>query len=171
MGLRLWLKKKVTPEPFIRVFTLMELPELLALDQTCFGSEVVSRYDLAKFVMEKRSIVLVADYGFEESFVGYMLVVEHRSFIQIVRLGVHPEWRGCCIGSRLVDRVIARMNSERRRRCVAFVPESLLGAQKFFKACGFLCTRIVNGGGESGSFYQFDRKVHPNLATPYIRRH
>lgn len=164
-------KKKRMFEPLVRVMTSYEIPDLLRLDARCFDT-CLSNAEISLFMAKKRTLTIIADPGGDESMVGYMMVNEQRHFIQIVRMAVDPEWRGCCIGSKLVDRVIARMNAERRRRTVVFVPETLLGAQKFFKACGFRCTRCVTGtwNGVDEVFYQFEYRIHHNLAIPFNRR-
>lgn len=165
------LGKKTVNEPFIRVFVRTELPDLMRIDALSFDNPI-TRLDYDEFAMQRRSMTIVADVGFDEPMAAYMMVVEHKHFIQVVRMAVHPEWRGCQIGSRLLDRVIARMNAERRRRVVVFVPETLVGAQKFFHANKFVCTRCVPGiwCGEDEPFLQFEYKLHPNLVTPFMRR-
>jgi [ribosomal protein S18]-alanine N-acetyltransferase len=104
-------------------------------------------------------ITYVAEHG--PRVVGFLLADRCCSSFELIRLGVHPEFRRRAVGSHLMARLAAHLTA-RRWRLAATVPERALAAQLFLRACGFRCALTYRGydaeTGEDGYRFFLDRE-------------
>lgn len=91
----------------IRPAQLADLPALIALEQRCFSSDLISERALRRFITGGRADVIVAQRGTVT--VGYALVI-YRAGAWVARLysiAVDPAVQGQGIAAQLVEAAIA----------------------------------------------------------------
>lgn len=108
---------------------------------------------------QRNCIGMIIEDGNE--IMGYMVYELHKTKLVVLSLVVGREWRRRGVGSMLVERLVSKLSSHRRRKARGMVRESDLGAQLFARASGFRATKVVHerydDTGEAG--YQFDYAV------------
>lgn len=78
-----------------------------------------------------------------EKIVGYMIYELHRQRLELLNFTVHADHRRAFVGSSMVAKLYGKLSSQRRTHILARVRETNLGAQLFFKACGFRCVGLL----------------------------
>lgn len=96
---------------------------------------------------------------------GYLIAIRYRTHYELLNLAVDPEFRKQGLGGRLVGELKYRLR-RRDDAIVAYVRETNLPAQLFFKRQHFLANYIVpnyfdlkDGGAETAYVFEFERKV------------
>ena len=97
---------------------------------------------------QRNCIGMVAERG--EHIVGFMVYELHKNSLHIVNLAVHPDHRHEYIGSAMVEKLLHKLSAVRRRQIGVDVRETNLGAQLFFKRCGFRCVGVERSLYENG---------------------
>ncbi|MDR3638871.1 MAG: N-acetyltransferase [Isosphaeraceae bacterium] len=95
---------------------------------------------------------------------GFMVYAPRGRAIDVLRLAVAPGARRRGVGRQLLGRLAARLAPAGRTRIALGVPERLLTAQLFLRACGFRAIAIERGeGGETREdVYVFERAWTPD---------
>ena len=75
--------------------------------------------------------------------VGYMFYELHKNHIQLINLAISPSDRRTGIASGLLLRLISKMSPDRRNMITTQIRESNLAAQLFFRASGFISSKII----------------------------
>lgn len=79
--------------------------------------------------------------------VGYLIYELRRKSLHVLRMAVDPDYRGRGVGTRLVDKLKAKIGMDTRRdRVTADVADDNTGAQLFLRACGFLAVAVEREG-------------------------
>lgn len=92
--------------------------------------------------MSQRSVIgMVAEH--EDRVVGFMVYELHNNRVHLLNLAVHPDYRHRSVGEQMIDKLVAKLQPQRRVRIVLEVRERNLDAQLFFKACGFRAIAVV----------------------------
>lgn len=68
---------------------------------------------------------------------GYMIYRLKQQTLEIIRMAVQLDERRLGVGSMLLERLIDKLETQRRRFIEVDVPERCVGAQLFFSANGF----------------------------------
>lgn len=84
---------------------------------------------------------------------AHAIIRLERDYVQLIRLAVHPEFRGRGIGRRLIATAQRRL-SRRRAEMVADVPAWALGAQTWLRHLGWIATEVI-GSGTPEEAYRF----------------
>jgi ribosomal-protein-alanine N-acetyltransferase len=91
---------------------------------------------------------------------GYMIYELHESRLHILNFAVSPLARRIGLGRSMVEKLIGKLSSHRRKRITLAVRETNLGAQLFFKATGFRATKVLRGyyemTGEDGYAMKYE---------------
>lgn len=88
-----------------------------------------------KQLRERNVVAMVAD--FDALVVGYMVYELHKHWLDLINVAVHPDARRRTIGAQLMKRLKRKLSYQRRRVITTRVRETNLGAQLFFRDCGF----------------------------------
>jgi [ribosomal protein S18]-alanine N-acetyltransferase len=135
-----------------------DFPDVLEIERHC-QARPWDRQALDLMLRHDGLITYVAEHG--PRVVGYLLADRCCSSFELIRLGVHPEFRRRAVGRQLMARLAAHL-SARRTRLAATVPERDLAMQLFLKACGFRCALTFHGydatTGEDGYRFFLDKE-------------
>ncbi|MCC7424354.1 MAG: GNAT family N-acetyltransferase [Planctomycetaceae bacterium] len=104
--------------------------------------------DFLNALRRKNCIGMVAtkpcDDGTAEP-LGFMVYELDKGSLTIVNFAVHPAFRRKGIGRAMVNRLIDKLNQQRRHSFFVRTRESNLVAQRFFSACGLRAEWVDRG--------------------------
>ncbi len=105
---------------------------------------------------------MVAEIG--DEVVGFMIYELHKNRLNLVSLGVDPNYGRRGIGSEMVSKLTSKLSPDRRNRITCCVSDSNLDAHLFLRSLGFKATRVLRGVGCDGSdeyemVYRVNREV------------
>ncbi len=89
---------------------------------------------------------MVAQYG--ECIAGFMIYELHNTRIHILNFAVDYAFRRQRVGRQMADKLINRLSEQRRSHISVKVRETNVGAQLFFRSCGFMATSILRDSYE-----------------------
>ena len=124
----------------IRWMIRRDLPEVLAIESHCFEF-AWSENDFLQCLRHRNCIGMVAEQ--DGLIVGYMVYELNHSQIRLLNFAVAPDSRRHRVGTQMVERLVARLASQRRTWISLTVRETNLLAQIFFRSCGFVAVSIL----------------------------
>ncbi len=126
---------------YVRWALGMDHPQIAEIATRCGTCR--SPRQIAKVLSDRFTIGMVAHHPHDNVILGYMVYMlvgdpDHQGYL-LCELAVHPDRRREYIGTTLLQRLLHKMGTH-RRRCSAYVPESNLHAALFFRSLGFTAT-------------------------------
>ncbi len=97
--------------------------------------------EFVRCLRQRNCIGMVAEY--HERIVGFLVYELLNTRLHILNMAVHPDFRRRGIGRQLIEKIITKLSHHRRDKITLEVRETNLGAQLFFRACGFRATRVL----------------------------
>jgi [ribosomal protein S18]-alanine N-acetyltransferase len=133
-----------------------DMPRVLEIDGASFDAPWFES-DYIGRLRQRNHIGMVIER--DERVVGCMVYSLHKGQLQIVRLAVDVAWRRQGIGRQLVQRLLDKLVSSRRRMLTVTVPETWFEALCFFRAIGLQAVRMNRGefGDEDGIVIEWER--------------
>ncbi|WP_417459059.1 GNAT family N-acetyltransferase [Kordiimonas sp.] len=136
----------------IRWMIRADTDAVLEIDEMSFV-ECWSEADLVTTCRRNNTIGMVAEH--EDRVVGFIIYELHRGKLNIVRTAVHPDFSSMGVGLAMVQRLINnKLHPKRRDKIEAFVHETNVTAQVFFRALGF-ASEAIRGDGNGDDEYLF----------------
>lgn len=110
---------------------------------------------------QRNCISLVAEHG--DLVVGYCVYEIYDDRLDVVALAVAPRYRRRGVGTRLVAKLLGKMNGHRRARLTAVAPERAAAALLLFRGLGLRAVRLLRGhyGDEDGIEMVYDAQPEP----------
>lgn len=130
------------PAPHIRWMIRRDMDEVLAIENERFEFPWCEN-DFIRVLRQRNAIGLVVDY--DEQAVAYVIYELHKRRLHILGIAVDSRFDRRGFGRMLIEKLVGKLNPDRRVRISAEVRETNLGAQLFFKACGFRAVSVVRG--------------------------
>jgi len=124
----------------IRWMIRRDMLEVLDIEQMSFEFPWLEE-DFIRCLRQRNCIGMVAEYG--DQVIGFMIYELHKSRLHILNFAVSNQFRLQSIGQQMIDKLISKLSSQRRRRITLEVRETNLAAQLFFKANGFRATSVL----------------------------
>ncbi len=119
-----------------------ELQSVLAIEEAVHYPYQLGEEDFLNVLKQRNIVPMVAEHN--ERVVAFFLYQLCKHHLELLNLGVHPDWQGQGIGRQCLEKVVEKLSSMRRNRVVCHVRESNLGGQKFLRACGWRAVGIVD---------------------------
>ncbi len=124
-----------------------DFDRVMEIERQCFGEFAWSREDLFNAVSAEDVTGHVIERGGD--IVGFVLVAMGEYHRTILNLAVDPLCQRQGLARWVVEREKDKVQSHVRRRYLeAAVWERNVGAQQFFRACGFRCVRTFENAWE-----------------------
>ncbi len=117
-----------------------DLREVLQIENGSFEFPW-SELDFTTCLKERNCMGMVSCHN--NIIIGYMIYTMNNTFISLVNLAIHPDYRRMKIGSEMIIKLTNKL-SQRRKRVSLSIRESNLSGQLFFRRNGFLATSILN---------------------------
>ena len=124
----------------IRWMIRRDMLEVLDIEQMSFEFPWLEE-DFIRCLRQRNCIGMVAEYG--DQVIGFMIYELHKSRLHILNFAVSNQFRLQSIGQQMIDKLVSKLSSQRRRRITLEVRETNLAAQLFFKANGFRATSVL----------------------------
>ena len=115
---------------------------MASIERQCFREDNWTAAELRKFRRYFNTNIFVAVAG--AKIVGYMLVTEAERVLNVMCVGVLPEYRRAGVGRQLIE-VATDMLCKRRKRMITHIRESNLEGQLFLRQLGFTVSKLLRG--------------------------
>lgn len=129
----------------IRWMIRRDSEEVLAIEQTSFEQPWVEEDFLIE--LRKRNVIgMVVELRggrYPDKIVGHMVYGLMKNRIDLLRISVHPDYRGVGVGSAMIQKLTTKLASHRRNRIEAVSSELDLPAHLFFRATGFIAVEVL----------------------------
>lgn len=103
------------------------------MENKCF-EDALSDEDIASVLMKKNGVAFFHKVNGDNA--GYVILQLYKKSVKVISLGVLPEFRGQGVSRKLLERVKAYLDKERKKIKVG-VPADNFKAQTFFRYMGF----------------------------------
>lgn len=124
----------------IRWLVRQDMPAIERIERLSFA-EPWQDADYRAVLRQRNCIMMVAEIDGDP--VASVLYLLHRNHIEVVRLVVDPQLRRLGLGAALLGKLKDKTTAHRRSWVSMRVPETLLDAQRFLHACGFMAVGIL----------------------------
>jgi len=132
--------KKTEIRVHVRWMIRRDMPEVMAIEQESFEFPWYEE-NFIRVLRQRNCIGMVAEH--DEQVVGFMIYELHRIRIHVLNFAVHPDFRRHGIGNQMIAKLTAKLSFQRRSRMALEVRETNLGAQLFFRECGFRAVSVL----------------------------
>lgn len=129
----------------VRWMIRQDLDIVCEIEKECFEFSWTGR-DFVAAMRQRRCIGLVAEC--DSQVVGYIIYVLNKDNIEITNLGVKRTLQRKGVGSKMVSKLIGKLDLDRRSKLILTVRESNVTAQCFFRDVaqpGFKVVKIESG--------------------------
>lgn len=125
------LSISVNEKLFIRWLIISrDMPEVMAIENASFKDNAWSEERFRDFLRVGCTIGMVAEIG--EIAVGYFIYELHVDHIRLINLAVHPEYRGRGMGKQIKEKILSKLDQNRRTKIVVLLPRYLESMKSFF---------------------------------------
>ncbi|HMP06626.1 MAG TPA: ribosomal protein S18-alanine N-acetyltransferase [Lacipirellulaceae bacterium] len=124
----------------IRWMIRRDMPEVLAIERASFEFPWFEE-DFIRCLRQRNCIGMVAEHG--ERVVGFMIYELHKTRLHILNFAVDAAQRRRGVGRQMIDKLVAKLSSQRRTRITLEVRETNLPAQLFFKSSEFRAVTVL----------------------------
>jgi len=133
-------KEKVLKSNPIKWTMRKDLPQMISIEGFCFEFP----WDEQIFVeyLRKRNIIGMC-YKDNEIVKGFIIYCLQKNHLEILSLAVHPNYQRQGIGKALLDKIVSKIDGERRRFISLNIRETNMGGLKFFAKYGFKAVELV----------------------------
>jgi ribosomal-protein-alanine N-acetyltransferase len=116
------------------------MPEVLEIERQGFEFPW-SEDDFIRCLRQRNCIGMVAEH--DERIVGFMIYELHRTKLHLLNFAVSAEARRRGAGQQMMNKLIAKLSTQRRTRVQLEVRETNLVAQLFFRELGFRAISVL----------------------------
>lgn len=97
--------------------------------------------DFIRCLRQRNCIGMVAEQ--DDRVVGFMIYELHKTRLHLLNFAVAGEARRQGVGSQMLNKLIAKLSTQRRTRILLEVRETNLSAQLFFRTLGFRAVSVL----------------------------
>lgn len=133
-------RKVVKNTVHVRWMIRRDLPSVLSIEEASFEFPWKGD-DFIRALRQRNCIGMVAELG--DEVVAYMIYELHKNRIHLLSLAVDPGYRRRGIGTAMVQKLVSKLEYQRRNRVLLEIRETNLSGQLFFKAMGFKAINVL----------------------------
>lgn len=131
-----------TIKPHVRWLIHRDWDAVLSIEAQAFPDDHWDENELRRMLKNDKVIAMVAEIDYVV--VGFVVYQLRRKSVEILNLAVHGDYHRQGIGTAIMNKLEGRLNPRRRNRIFAYIPESQLGAQLWFKRSGYRADKIAS---------------------------
>jgi [ribosomal protein S18]-alanine N-acetyltransferase len=150
----------------IRWMIRRDMAEVLEIEQAAFEFPW-SEDDFIRCLRQRNCIGMVADH--DEQVAGFMIYELHKTRLHILNFAVAASHRRQGIGTQMIEKLSAKLSTQRRSRILLEVRETNLSAQIFFRSHGFRAVSVLRDfyedTTEDAYLMQFRHRADADAAT------
>ena len=141
----------------IRWMIRRDLPEVLEIEAESFEFPWFEE-DFIRARKQRNCIMMVTEY--ESKIVGFMIYELHKNYIHIPNFAVSCQFRRLGVGSQMIAKLIAKLESSKKSKITLGIRETNLPAQLFFRENGFKAVSVLHNhySDTSEDVYLFEFK-------------
>ena len=125
----------------IRWMIRRDVADVLAIETASFTVGTCwTEQDLISSLRDRDTIGMVCEVASEV--VGFVVCKLLKKQIEVLNMAVHPAWRRRGVGRVIIDKLVSKLSSHRRRSILIPVRESNLDMQLFLKALYFNAVNV-----------------------------
>lgn len=124
----------------VRWMIRRDMQEVLAIEQESFEFPWFEE-EFVHCLRQKNTIGMITEN--DTSILGFMIYELHKDNLELLNFAVCKSHRRTGIGKTMINKLISKLNNQKRIKIKASIREKNLDAQLFFKSQGFLCTEIL----------------------------
>jgi ribosomal-protein-alanine N-acetyltransferase len=150
----------------IRPMGQQDMPRMLAIEHASF-SYPWSEQNFLRALGQGCTTGIVAEvvwprWSSVPHVVGFALCEMHQRHLHLTNLAVDQDWRRCGIGRHLIETLADSFGDKGRNQLVLEVRETNVGAQLFFRRCGFRAVSLMRQSfaNTDESAYRMTRPLH-----------
>lgn len=125
----------------IRWMIRRDMAEVLAIEEESFEFPWLEE-DFIRCLRQRNCIGMVAEH--DGHVVGFMIYELQRTRLHVLNFCVARQFRRRTVGMRMVQKLVAKLSSQRRSRLILEVRETNLAAQLFFRSQGFRAVNVLH---------------------------
>ena len=95
--------------------------------------------------------------------IGYMVYELHKGKLNLLNLAVKPIERRSGYGRQMVQRLIDKLEQQRRTTIECTISDNNLNAQLFLQSCGFKACRVIKDAWNGSDAYLFRYRMRGGL--------
>lgn len=130
----------MSKKPHIRWLIRRDMAEVLAIEGGSFEFPWMEE-DFIRCLDQLNCVSMVAEC--DDQVVGFVIYELHKSRIHILNMAVAANCRRRGVGRAMVEKLVRKLSTQRRRRLVLEIRETNLPAQQFYRVMGFRATRVL----------------------------
>ena len=129
-------------KPEIRWMIRRDYEQVLDIDRAVFQwPNNWTETTLANALRQAKCIgTVITTGGCWDPIAGFMIYELYKQHIELIRFAVHPTYQRQGFGTQMIQRLIDKLDQQRRHSFGIDVPERNIGAQLFFSRCGLKAT-------------------------------
>lgn len=157
--------------PHVRWMIHRDYAEVLEIERLSFGQPWAERDYVRRLRGKDGCIGLVAEAGVPVDkwtpILGSLVYALHKGHLEVIRLSVRPEQRRAGIGRSLLAHLQDRLREGGRDAITFAVPDTLLDAHRWLRACGYRVNApIIRGRDAERDRYRFEYRLTGGGGTP-----
>lgn len=129
--------------PNVRWMVQRDLDTVIDIERDCFSSHAWTCDDFTNCLGRRNIIGMVVELGREPA--GFMIYELYKHYIHILNFAVHSDFRNKGCGSAMLDKLIEKLQPQRRHSLHAVISDRNLPAHLFFARHGFTATEVIRG--------------------------
>lgn len=131
--------------PKIRAIARCDLRQIIEIERQSFTNHAWDFDDLHDLLWNSVGTNVCGWVShFDSEVVGYCVFAVLPYHFDLINFAVAKEYRGCGIGRNLVERLVAKMHSDRKGQITCLVPETNLQAHLVLRALGFRASKVLH---------------------------
>lgn len=158
---------KPVSQILIRWMIRSDMPAVLEIESESFDF-AWTHEDFRRALSQRNCIGMVAEI--DNQVVGFMIYALGKSKLEIINFAVDPVFRNQGVGSTMLNKLLGKLNPERRRKLVLAIRDSNLPAHLFFSRHGFTATKIIPDFYpdcvDDAYWFEYDSRAQPGVAVP-----
>jgi ribosomal-protein-alanine N-acetyltransferase len=150
-------------DPQIRWLVRRDVEEVARIDFECYPQPWCVN-EILECLKQRNVIGMVFEVG--KDIAGYMIYELHKSRLVVVRFVVHPNWQRNGVGRRMVQRLLDKLSTQRRRHIEFYVSERSMDAHRFLKAMTFTAVGVERnyiGDGHDAYLFRYTLPVNADI--------
>jgi ribosomal protein S18 acetylase RimI-like enzyme len=153
--------------PTIRSIARCDLWQIMEIERQCYGDDAWDCNDLHDMLWTAiGSNVFGWVATFHSEVVGYLVFAVMPYHFELLNFATAKEYRGCGIARSLIERLVAKMHSDRKGQITCLVPDTNLQAHLALQALGFRASKVLRNCylNTHSDAYRFVQKASPLVA-------
>ena len=147
--------------PNVRWMVKSDWPQVISIYNAAFHPNEWTEDEVALLTRQRNLVSYVATNPRTDRVLGFMIYEWYKSRLHLLTIATSDKDRGIGVGRTLLNKAKYKCEQHGRPRVTLYVPEQLLDAQLFFRACGFKAVTVMHdlSDEDEAVSYAFEWKV------------